>query len=347
MALLALGAVLSAKAASVEDCRGISDDAKRLQCYDTVFGNGAVHGTTEEAAPVSAPSPLPTGAVVPTQSMPLGSGEAMSALWELDPSEKRGTFVVRTYLPNFLLPALYTTSINREPSSPTRGAGAYQPSYRPVETEFQISLRAKAAENFLLPSADLWLAYTQQSFWQLWDHADSAPFRDTDYQPQIIYVIPTPKEWSGLPFGWQWRMTQLSFSHQSNGESDPLSRSWNHVDLDAGFEKGDFGLQVQEYYRIPESRSSDDNPDLVSYLGATELSFSWLGGPSTATLTWRISSQSLNRGSLRLQWSFPVVAKQPAGLRWFVQVFTGYGETLLDYNHRQTSIGAGVTLFQF
>jgi phospholipase A1 len=41
------------------------------------------------------------------------------------------------------------------------------------------------------------------------------------------------------------------------------------------------------------------------------------------------------------------VAKQPAGLRWFVQVFTGYGETLLDYNHRQTSIGAGVTLFQF
>ncbi|MEP7099505.1 MAG: phospholipase A [Burkholderiales bacterium] len=34
-------------------------------------------------------------------------------------------------------------------------------------------------------------------------------------------------------------------------------------------------------------------------------------------------------------------------MRWFVQGFSGYGETLTDYNFRQTSIGAGVTFLQF
>lgn len=40
-------------------------------------------------------------------------------------------------------------------------------------------------------------------------------------------------------------------------------------------------------------------------------------------------------------------ADQPSGLRWYAQLFHGYGETLLDYNHRQSSLGLGLTLFQF
>ena len=45
-------------------------------------------------------------------------------------------------------------------------------------------------------------------------------------------------------------------------------------------------------------------------------------------------------------WTHPVFPSRPDGLRWYVQVFHGYGETLLDYNHSQTSIGLGFTLFQ-
>ena len=72
----------------------------------------------------------------------------------------------------------------------------------------------------------------------------------------------------------------------------------------------------------------------------------WQHALSTIALTWRTNLTSA-RGSLQLDITHPVFADQPAGLRWYAQVFSGYGETLLDYNHRQTSLGLGFSLFQF
>ena len=94
-------------------------------------------------------------------------------------------------------------------------------------------------------------------------------------------------------------------------------------------------------------RTADDGPDMSRHVGNAEVMASWLPGLATASLTWRTHPRALGRGSLQFDWTYPVIAKQPAGLRWYAQVFTGYGETLLDYNHRQTSVGLGLTLFQF
>lgn len=337
MLMAALLAASAAVAEPLAGCAGEEDDRLRLACYDAAEKRSKVGREMPDDAPLEAR--LANAAPAPESS-------AMSKLWELGATDKRKTFIVRTYLPNFLLPAHFTSNLNRTPHSPTQPASASNRDYRRVEAKLQISLRAKVVEDLLLPGADLWAAYTQHSLWQLWDSGDSSPFRSTDYQPEMIYVVPVPEKLGQLPFGWNLRMLQLGFAHQSNGQSDPLSRSWNRITLGAGFERGDFSLQVRDNQRI-RIQGKDDNPDLVDYIGRSEIIMAWLPGTSTLSLGLRTNGHSLKRGSLQMDWTHPVFSDQPAGLRWYVQFFHGYGETLLDYNHRQSSLGLGLTLFQF
>jgi phospholipase A1 len=347
----------AARGQVLADCVGEADAARRLSCYDALFRKGET--TPPASAPENASANPPPGPTVdqsagaddsrPEPDWPRGLlvSTLFNKTWELSPATKRGTFTVRTYLPNYVLPLHYTTSVNATPSSPTHPAGEAQINYKPIDAKFQISLRAKVAEDLLLPNADLWFAYTQRSLWQVWNPQESSPFRSTDYQPEAIYVVPVPEKFGQLSGGWHWRMAQLGLAHQSNGQSDPLSRSWNRVYGAVAFDHGEFGLTVRLNQRLHESAAHDDNPDLVHYIGNTEITAAWLPGLATTTMTWRTNPGSWQHGSLQMDWTYPVNKAQPAGLRWYAQLFTGYGETLLDYNHYQTSFGLGLTLFQF
>ena len=84
--------------------------------------------------------------------------------------------------------------------------------------------------------------------------------------------------------------------HQSNGQTEPLSRSWNRVYLTGGFNHGDLGLTVRAEKRLDDS--DDDNPDIVRYVGNAEVMATWVPGLATALLTWRLDTSNLNRGSL-------------------------------------------------
>lgn len=327
--------------AASSTCALEPDDRLRLACYDRQFApaTAATETGSTEASAAETPSILVKHDTGPTDSV-------MSKVWELGPDDKRGTFVVRTYLPNFLLPVHYSSHINHSPSSPTQPAGAGNLNYKNIEAKLQISLRAKMAQDLLLPGADLWFAFTQRSLWQVWDQKDSSPFRSTDYQPEAIYVIPVPEKLGELPFGWNFRMIQLGLAHQSNGQSDPLSRSWNRVYLSAGFEHGEVGLTIRGNHRLPEP-DDDQNPDLTKFIGPGEITMNWFPGPSTLSMTWRTDFKRLERGSLQFDLTHPVFSDKPTGLRWYAQFFHGYGETLLDYNHRQSRLGIGLSLFQF
>jgi phospholipase A1 len=336
LALASLACSIAAQEEPVQRCVNEPDDARRLACYDQLFRR------TEKPATEAPPAPE---AAASAPAAPAPAATAFDTFWELSPEHKRGTFSVRTHLPNFVLPFHYTSSLNPAPSSPTRAAVPQSPNNKPVDVKLQISLRAKMIEGLLLPNADLWFAYTGRSLWQLWNQKDSSPFRSTDYQPEAIYVVPVPDPVGTLPAGWRWRMVQLGLVHQSNGQTEPLSRSWNRVYLTGGFNRGEFGLTMRAEHRLGDS--NDDNPDISRYVGNGEVVAAWLPGLATALLTWRFDARNLSRGSLQFDWTYPVSRSQPAGLRWYVQLFSGYGETLLDYNHHQTSFGLGLSLFQF
>lgn len=342
-------------------CAAIEADQERLACYDRLAGRQPPRpAEPSPSGVVTAPAPLPA---TPTSAERPASGGApsiegaglrpaagtslWSRFWELERADKRGTFNFRTYRPNFLLPAHYTSSINRSPSSPTRPAPGESLRYKPLEAKLQLSVRTKIAQSVLLPNADLWFGYTQQSLWQVWNRSESAPFRNTDYEPELIYVVPVPEPLARLPWGWRWSMWQAGLAHQSNGQSEPLSRSWNRAYLAAGLERGEVTLLARVHKRLHEDADDDDNPDLTRYVGRGDVALAWVPGRATASLRWRTNFKDLKRGSWQLDWTYPVESDKPDGLRWYVQLFTGYGETLLDYNRRQTSVGAGLTLFEF
>jgi phospholipase A1 len=268
-----------------------------------------------------------------------GDSASLTRRWELTKDTKLGTFLFRPYQPVYFLPVRYGGRPNDEPSSPTRGPSPYQ-GLDNVEAKYQLSFKVKAAESLFGTQADLWFAYTQQSHWQVYNGAISRPFRETDYEPEVMLVVPTRYRVLGL----SGRLVNLELVHQSNGRSDPLSRSWNRVAAQVGFERGPFALLVRPWYRFREDRESDDNPDLEDYLGHGDVLTLYRWHRRTLSLLLRDNlGTDHNRGTLQLGYSFPVRGR----LEGFVQGFWGWGETLIDYNHRETVLGVGVLLIDW
>jgi len=324
--LVAIGHVgLAAEPADAAACAAIANDRERLECYDAVAKRGQAKPGTEPfqqfgAAP--APKAAP-GAVQPT---------ALSVRWELDPETKQGPWVLRPQQPLFILPVRYTNKPNESPQTPAHALTSAVPLDN-TEAEFQLSFKIKAAENLFGNHADLWFGYTQQSQWQLYNGDISRPFRETDYQPEMFLLYPVRYELLGLT----GRFVNLGLVHQSNGRSDPLSRSWNRIYAQFGFERGNFVLLVRPWYRLKENPADDDNPDIEKYLGQGDVTAIYQSGRQQFSLLGRLNA---GHGAAQGTWSFPIQQR----LMGYVKLFSGYGETLIDYNWSQTTAGLGILL---
>jgi phospholipase A1/A2 len=338
---LNLGLAQAQPSLDLGGCMALGDAAERLACYDSRAGVKAM-----TVLPSSPAASEPTGGQAAPPPRGPRSDSFLARYWELGASDKRGTFNYTAYRANYFLPLRGMSRVHRYPSSPSRGTALTLPAYQHGEAKLQLSMRSKVMEGLLLPGADLWVAYTQQSMWQLWNQAESAPFRNTDFQPEVIYVVPTPGFLKAWPGGWTWQMSEFGFVHQSNGQSGALSRSWNRLYASAGIEHGGVTAALRLEQRLERRGSQvDDNPDIDKYLGHVETLLTWSPGHATATLAWRPSWRG--RGSVLLDWTYPIHRDRPDGLRWYIQAFQGFGETLLDYNIRQASLGFGLTLFKF
>ncbi len=326
--------------AALAECAAIAADSERLACFDRLSGRkpGTAAAPTAAAAAPGAQPAGDAGATTTTLSTPnAADGASMfDKAWAFEPGSAR--YDVSLYAPNYFLFARYTTDLNTAPFDPLVGS-VVKPGTELDTTEaaFQLSFK------FRLWTTDdrrwgAWAAYTQQSQWQLYNDSGNAsrPFRETNYMPELILAYKPALSLGDL----QWNLFTLAFNHQSNGRSDLLSRSWNRVIAGAGVENGNFGLLGRLWWRIPESADSDDNPTISDYYGWGDLSaiYKWRGSSFAGTIR---GNPSTGKGAAQLSWtSAPLLGP----LRGYVKVFSGYGETLIDYNWNQTTFGLGVTL---
>ncbi len=341
---------------TAEACAGISLNSERLACYDAVFKTAApVEAIVSERRAAQALAPEPetiTEKISQTTSNIFAKEGAilnpnvsvLDARWELSEQSKLGTWNIRGYQPVYLMPVFWTSDKNTRPFSenPQNTVGADEAKrLTSTEAKFQLSLKTKALENVFGNNGDVWLGYTQSSRWQVYNEDESRPFRETNYEPEASLVLRTNYDL----FGLNWRMLGLTLNHQSNGRSDPWSRSWNRVMLNLGFDYGNFALMVRPWYRIAEDGDDDNNPEIENYIGRGDLNafYRWNEHDFNLMLRHTLKGGDDNRGAVQFDWTFPISGR----LRGHFHLFDGYGESLIDYNHRATYVGLGVSLLNW
>ncbi|WP_028584407.1 phospholipase A [Desulfogranum mediterraneum] len=247
-------------------------------------------------------------------------------------------FTLMAHRPNYLLVGAYNDS-GYSPSHFEEALGQKSIKLDRVESQFQLSIKFPLLLDILGSPLDLYAAYTNRSFWQVFNDDLSSPFRETNHEPEVWLQFPGSRNL----LGFHNRINAIGINHQSNGQGGSLSRSWNRIFAWFTLERGDMVLSFRPWIRIQESQESDDNPDMTDFLGHYELAAAYRWDEHVFTIMSRNNLESgFRRGAVELSWSFPLWGWPY--LRGYLQYFNGYGESLIDYNQHANRIGIGFSL---
>ncbi len=221
-----------------------------------------------------------------------------------------------TYKPTYFLPVTISS---------------YTENRKKNEIKFQVSMK----QRFLRFFGWAWfLGYTQKSFWQAYDLQDSRPFRENNFNPETFIRT---KMWSGFRF-------DTGIEHESNGESEPLTKSWNRAYFRSYFENRYLILSLKLWYRFQEKEKrypgdtkGDENPEIHKYLGYEEFALTLKIGNLHFASMFRFNPLH-RKGCYTAELSYPMFTNS---MYYFLQYWDGYGESLIDYNIYQRKIGFG------
>jgi len=230
------------------------------------------------------------------------------------------SFDIAPYKMNYLLPMTYD-NVSHE-------------GREHAETKFQLSVQKGLVDNYFGLHETFVLAYTQTSWWQT--TADSSPFRETNYQPEFFVIMPHFDKDSFI------KAYQFGLLHESNGQGGEKSRSWNRAYAKFYLQAGGWVIAPRIWYRIPEDQATDDNPNIDDYLGSgdLELIYPWKNQTFKFLVKNNLQREN-NRGAVQFDWTFPMWENNLFG---YIQLYSGYAESLIDYDKRSNRIGIGFAL---
>jgi len=266
-------------------------------------------------------------------------GYAFSERLKKDKKNILRPFSLMAHKPNYILLGTYNhngfdSSLYQEQyNSPSLSA-------KNVESQFQLSIKFPLLVDLFKKNIDVYAAYTNLSFWQVYDSEFSSPFREINHEPEIWLQF-NPADFTF--FGIKNSRSRFGFVHQSNGQGGILSRSWNRVYFSMLFEKNDLTFSIKPWFRIQEDAENDDNPDITDYLGHYHVRFGYKLRDHTFSMMLRNNLESgFHRGAVELGWSFPLWKYN--FIKGYVRYFSGYGQSLINYDNYINSVGVGVLL---
>ena len=225
---------------------------------------------------------------------------------------------IELYKFNYLLPVTYAKTV------PDDGR-------KSVETKFQISLAKPLFYDVFGLRESLVAAYTQTSWWQI--TKKSSPFRETNYQPEIFLTFASPK------YLEQIGVKNLKFGllHESNGRDGTNSRSWNRAYVQGDLVYGNLTISPRVWSVIGEK---NDNKEILNYIGHGDLRLSYKLNDQIFSLMLRnnLHFDKTNKGAAEISYMFPIFS---SGVYGYLQYFTGYGESLIDYDRHTDKVGLG------
>ncbi len=246
-------------------------------------------------------------------------------------------FTLMAHKPNYFLLGAYNSS----GYSSVDHNETYQESadWDNIEGQFQLSVKFPLLVGFFDDTFDIYGAYTNRSFWQVYNTEQSSPFRETNHEPELWVQFHPNWELFGFTNAWN----SFGVVHQSNGRSAALSRSWNRVYGWFTMQRGNLAFSFKPWYRIPEDDEKDNNPDIEDFLGHFELSATYKYGENVISMMSRNNLESsFSKGGLELTWSFPLF--DWPFMKGYARYYTGYGESLVDYDQYSNTIGFGMSL---
>lgn len=244
-------------------------------------------------------------------------------------------FGLKPYRPNYILPFGYTSHEYKRWTLHDR-------QYKHYEAEFQVSLKLAFRKNLFGLGETYYGAYSQRSFWQL--YTNSSPFRESNYNPEFFVTFPigSSDEYYGM------KSFTAGYSHISNGQGNITetdnaqsypqlqnrSRSINMLFVQSVFQQKSLIFDLKFWAPIFDL---DDNPDIINYIGVGRLKMMYFYQKHLFTAMGRYNPLK-NKGALEFTYSYPGYLD---GVYFFAKIFTGYGESLIDYNTNLTKYSIG------
>ena len=256
----------------------------------------------------------------------------------LEREASNNRFAIIQHKSSYILPFTYNSRVNNAPFEEVNGASDLDN----YEVKFQFSLKAQLFDSILNRRGRVFFAYTNQSYWQIYDSGNSGPFRETNHEPEIFADFDQDLQLDS----WHVPLIRLGWSHQSNGRSSTLSRSWNRIYGQIFLEKDNWAVSFRPWLQVRKGGSAAfDNPDIDDFMGNFELGIFRQGIASTSSILLRNNLRSENYGAVELNWSRQLPYSEK--LRFYFQYFYGYGESLIDYNALTNRVSLGLLLSDF